>query len=88
MWYDLCISYVFNIFYDISTVIIITLNTIPIIIIVVVQTYSCTNADYLLAHPSSTLLDALVSYDIYAHTARFSKRFAGTTPPLSYVVIT
>jgi len=36
MWYDLCISYVFNIFYDISTVIIITLNTMPIIIIVVV----------------------------------------------------
>ena len=56
--------------------------------LIIIVTRALCKVDHLRTQPASTLIDALVSYDIYAYTARFSKRFAGTASPLSYVVVT
>lgn len=43
--------------------------------------------DYLRTHPESTLLNALVAYDVHPHSGNFSKKTMREKPPTSYVVI-
>lgn len=42
--------------------------------------------EYLVAHPASTLLDAMVAYRVFAHDPDLTRRTLPDTTPSAYVV--
>lgn len=46
----------------------------------------CLTSDYLSAHPHTTLLDAMVSYRVFAHNPELTRRTIPDTTPTAYVV--
>ncbi len=45
-------------------------------------------SDFLEAHPALTLLESMVSFDLFLHVAKFSKKMIKDQRPIAHVVVT